>query len=233
MKRWAWLVVGLYFAMLAALTLPLIWAGFCPKMEMAEGFKVFASAGYWIWLAVMLVGQLLLLVVPVLVAEKRLKSRRPLLVPVITAALLFALLFVAAGLALWCGIWGDKEPELLKTLSLPLGLVLFDILGLTVALWLAWGLVFWRFAKAADTPEALLPRLTRWLLTGSILEFLVAVPCHIATRHRDDCCAPAGSFLGLAFGVSVMLMSFGPGVFFLFVARWRRLHPATAKGAPQ
>ena len=225
MKRWAWLVVGLYFAMLAVLTLPMIWAGFCPKMQMAEAFDVFASPFYWIWLAVMLAGQLLLLLVPVLVAEKRLKSRRPLLVPVITAALLFALLFVAAGLALWCGIWGDKDPAFLDSVSLPQGLVLFDLIGFTVALWLAWALVFWRFAKTAATPEALLPRLTRWLLAGSILEFLVAVPCHIATRQRNDCCAPMGSFLGLAFGVSVMLMAFGPGVFFLFVARWRRLHP--------
>jgi hypothetical protein len=31
---------------------------------------------------------------------------------------------------------------------------------------------------------------------------------------------------GFATGISVMLFSFGPAVFFLFVARWKHLHPA-------
>ncbi|MEI8079223.1 MAG: hypothetical protein WCH61_06305 [bacterium] len=232
MKRWAWLVVGLYAAMLIVLTVPAIWGAFYPKMTILQAVNIFTAGGYWIWVALMVLGELLLLLVPVLMAEKRLKSRRPLLVPVITAALLFALLFTAAGLAVWCGLWGDKEPAFLKSLPLPVALIRFDLIGGTVALWLAWGLLFWRFANAAATPEALLPRLIRWLVGGSILEFLVAVPCHIATRHREDCCAPAGTFFGLAFGISVMLMAFGPGVFFLFIARWRRLHPA-AKGVDQ
>jgi len=224
MKRWAWLVAGLYAAMLVVLTFPAIWGAFYPKVKVVEAVKIFTAGGYWIWVALMVLGELLLLLVPVLVAEKRLKGRRPLLVPVITAALLFALLVTAAGFAVWCGLWGDKGPAFLKSMPLPGALILLDVIGITVALWLAWGLVFWRFANAA-VPEALVPRLTRWLVGGSIVEFLVAVPCHIATRHRDDCCAPAGTFFGLAFGISVMLMAFGPGVFFLFVARWRRLHP--------
>ena len=29
----------------------------------------------------------------------------------------------------------------------------------------------------------------------------------------------------LVLGISVMLFSFGPSVFFLFAARWKRLHP--------
>lgn len=35
------------------------------------------------------------------------------------------------------------------------------------------------------------------------------------------------TFCGLSFGITVMLFSFGPSVFFLYVARWRRLHPQT------
>ncbi|MFA5203609.1 MAG: hypothetical protein WC708_04310 [Lentisphaeria bacterium] len=225
MKRWAWLVAALYAAMLIVLTVPAVWGAFYPRETAVQAARILAAGGYWCWVALMMVGELLLLRVPVLIAEKRLKSRRPLLVPVITSALLLALLFAAAGLAVWCGLWGDKGPAFLKQTPLPDTLVLFDVIGLTVALWLAWGLLFWRFAKSAGTPEALLARLTRWLVGGSIVEFLVAVPCHIATRQREDCCAPVGTFFGLAFGISVMLMAFGPGVFFLFVARWRRLHP--------
>jgi hypothetical protein len=36
------------------------------------------------------------------------------------------------------------------------------------------------------------------------------------------------TFIGLTLGISVMLFSYGPAVFFLYVDRWRRLHPAPA-----
>ena len=63
------------------------------------------------------------------------------------------------------------------------------------------------------------------MLRGSILELLIAVPTHIAARNRDYCCAGFMTFVGLTFGISVMLFSYGPAVFFLYVERWRRLHP--------
>ena len=97
--------------------------------------------------------------------------------------------------------------------------------------WLIWTVVFWRFAKT-DDPESLLKRLTRWLLRGSILELLVAVPSHVIVRRRDDCCAPAGTFWGIATGISVMLLCFGPGVFFLFVERCKRLQPKSPDSQP-
>ena len=91
-----------------------------------------------------------------------------------------------------------------------------------------WALViFRRFAKS-DEPDALLKRTTRWLLRGSILELIIAVPSHVIVRRRDDCCAPVGTFWGIATGISVMLLCFGPGVFFLFVERCRKLKPKPA-----
>ena len=77
----------------------------------------------------------------------------------------------------------------------------------------------------APQPMDVVTRQCRYLLKGSILELLVAVPTHIVARARDYCCAGFWTFFGIAFGVSVMLFSFGPGVFFLFAARWKRLHP--------
>ncbi len=68
----------------------------------------------------------------------------------------------------------------------------------------------------------------KWLLRGSILELLVAVPSHIVVRQRGVCCAPAGTFWGITTGLAVMLLAFGPGVFFLYVARCRRLRPPEA-----
>ena len=76
-----------------------------------------------------------------------------------------------------------------------------------------------------DDPGRLMDRLTRWLLRGSILELLVAVPSHVVSRSRGDCCAPMGTFWGIVTGLSVMLLAFGPGVYFLFVARMTRLRP--------
>jgi len=53
--------------------------------------------------------------------------------------------------------------------------------------------------------------------------------------RRHDCCAPGGTFWGIAAGISVMLLCFGPGVFFLFVERFQRLRPkeTDATAAPR
>ena len=68
-------------------------------------------------------------------------------------------------------------------------------------------------------------KLKRFLWTGSILALLIAIPTHIVARHRDYCCAGYLTFIGLTCGISVMLFAFGPAVYFLFVERWKRLHP--------
>jgi hypothetical protein len=39
--------------------------------------------------------------------------------------------------------------------------------------------------------------------------------------------------VGITFGLSIMLLSFGPGVFFLFAERWRRLHPLRFPAQPE
>jgi hypothetical protein len=98
-------------------------------------------------------------------------------------------------------------------------------LALGAAAWLAWALIFFRLSKIAN-PDDFVSRLCKYLFKGSILELLIAVPTHIVARCRDYCCAGWGTFVGLTLGMSVMLFSFGPGVFFLFAARWRKLHPS-------
>jgi hypothetical protein len=92
-----------------------------------------------------------------------------------------------------------------------------------VAAWGGWALIFWRLSRTTE-PRDFVSRVCKSLLKGSILELLIAVPTHIVARCRDYCCAGFMTFVGLTMGMSVMLFSFGPGVFFLFVARWRRLH---------
>ena len=98
------------------------------------------------------------------------------------------------------------------------------LLGVMALTWCLWSLIFFRLSRKEEA-SGFISRQSRTLLKGSILELLIAVPTHIAARNRDYCCAGFFTFIGLAMGISVMLFSFGPAVFFLFVARWRRLHP--------
>jgi len=104
--------------------------------------------------------------------------------------------------------------------------VSFWIAVLIVAvLWVSWFFFFRRYARLQESPEKITDRLTSFLLKGSILELLIAVSCHIIVRKRGDCSAPTFTFFGIAAGLAVMLASFGPGVFWLFVKRARRITP--------
>jgi hypothetical protein len=252
MKRWAVLTVLLYALALTLLTLPvaLIAFGDWGKDESQFGLHevvhgLYLNWGYWLWLTVLVAGQILLLLLPINLAERRLPARRPLKVPVIVSAFFLANLLLAGIFSIFCAMFLDKAFNFLDLISLsPIfhdqssngkSSMWGDICGAMVTLvifWAIWFFVFRSFAKF-DDPETLLKRATRWLLRGSILELLVAAPSHVIVRRRDDCCAPAGTFWGIATGISVMLLCFGPGVFFLFVERCQRLQPKPAPAEPE
>jgi hypothetical protein len=224
MKRWAILTVLLYALLLLLLTSPFLflalgkWWGntnYCFS-NFAETFEVYKSSGYWIVLAVFLLGQALLLLAPVDVSRRRLTPRRKLLAPIIISAFLFANVVFGALFSAACAIWSDGPFDLSNKLGdTKWWVILCLVVG---SLWIIWGVVFYRATKRCE-PQDAVARMVRWLLRGSILELLVAVPSHIIVRNRDVCCAPLGSFWGIATGLTVMLLCYGPGVFFLFVAR--------------
>ena len=239
MKRWAVFTVAIYAAALLVLTTPALLIAFGRWAKNPVGFDdalhAYSYYGYWLWLAVLIAGQALFLLVPIDIAERRLPARRPVRIPVIVTAFFLANLLVSGLLAVASAILKDAGLEFFPYLSPSHYWVLFNVenhdneifLGMAVCLlvfWTLWAFVFGRFAKS-DDPEAFLHRATRWLLRGSVLELLVAIPSHIIVRRREDCCAPIGTFWGIASGISVMLLCFGPGVFFLFVERFRRLQP--------
>ncbi len=234
MKRWAILTALLYALALLLLTVPAVLAGFSgwannSGVSLPEALKVYSYWWYWLWLAVLVAGQLLLLLLPINITERRLPARRPLQTPVIVTAFFLANLFMAGIVSILCAIFKEDGFYPIVFLSgnttnpTAWDFAAGAILTLLV-FWLVWAVVFRSYAKS-DEPDALLKRSTRWLLRGSILELLVAVPSHIIVRRRDDCCAPLGTFWGIATGISVMLLCFGPGVFFLFVERFERLKP--------
>jgi hypothetical protein len=236
MKRWAVLTVFIYALALLVLTSPVIWIAFSNwagnGISLHKALRIYLHWYYWAWLAVLVAGQALLLLLPIHIAERRLPARRPVKIPVALTAFFLANLFFAGVLSILCADFREdgldffgyflpfKENQVSPThFSVEFGAAL-----ILLAFWLIWAVIFRSCAKT-DSPDALLQRSLRWLLRGSLLELLVAVPSHIIVRRRDDCCAPMGTFWGITTGISVMLLCFGPGVFFLFVERVRKLHP--------
>ena len=219
MKYWALLVAALYVLILAALTVP-VWAvAFAPDFEWAQITRLTAKDfvnlwPYWLWLLVMGLSQFALLAVPVRLAEGRPITRGPLWPTVLAAGLAAGGLVAGAALAISEFTYRDKD----------VGRVGWGALVLGALVWFVWSLVFLRMA-CRTSPTDWLTRLCRLLFSGSILELLIAVPTHIVARYRNYCCAGVLTFIGLAMGISVMLFSFGPAVFVLFVERWKRLHP--------
>src|SRR5262249_13061237 len=96
------------------------------------------------------------------------------------------------------------------------------LLSLPFMTWAGWAVFFYHLSRRQSVEGAIVAQ-SSTLLTGSILELLVAIPTHLAARNRGECCAGISSFFGLTLGMSVMLFAYGPAVFFLFAARWRRL----------
>jgi hypothetical protein len=214
MKRWAVIVAILYSLMLAVLSLPFVVLAFVPETSLTQAAEMYSYWQWWLWLTVMGLAQAAMLAVPVRFASRRPMSHRPLALTILAGGLMMGGLATGAIYSLIEFAVRDHGGNWTN----------WTAIGLGIVAWCIWALIFFRFSRTAE-PQDLVSRQCKCLLKGSILELLIAVPTHIVARCRDYCCAGFMTFIGLTLGMSVMLFSFGPGVFFLFVARWRRLHP--------
>jgi hypothetical protein len=217
MNKWGIAVTTFYLLVLVCLVLPGVHA--ITMKPMWSGLpKFYADLSQewmaWLWVGILGGGQALLLFLSVDTSHRKLKPRRHVLLSMATAAILVALLTQAAAYSLLGVIYGDGGP-LWKFLLDGSG----RIIVLLLALWLLWGLLFYLYAKGTPTAAT---RLLGWLMKGSILELLIAVPCHVIVRRRGDCCAPLLSGYGIATGLAIMLLSFGPSVLFLYQKRLER-----------
>ena len=222
MKKWAVVVVILYGLSLVMLTLPFTIGAFWDFTKNSSPWtagelkSMFTVWPYWLGIALFILAQAALLVIPVGVSQSRPASRRPVWLPVITSALMMALMICGLFIAIYETVRGEKFTNENAWLWISLVILLIS--------WVVWGIIFRKWSMKA-APGNFLERTCRCLFYGSILELLVAVPTHIVARYRNYCCAGYGTFFGITFGIAIMLLSFGPGIFFLFAERWKQLHP--------
>jgi hypothetical protein len=219
MKKWSFVVAALYGLILVVVFAPLVAIAFIGSKhkEVQEIGSMLSSGLLWMIIAVLVTAQFALLRVPVAVTNRRAVKQRSLWSTILAAAFMMTLLVCGAGVSIFELItklepkWSDNEWW-------------WVLAGLAPTTWGVWAIYFYRSThRSAEEPQ--LRRIKRHLWTGSILELLVAIPTHIVARHRDHCCAGYMTFLGLTCGIAVMLFAFGPAVYFLFVERWKRLHP--------
>lgn len=217
MKNWGLIVLFLYGLILVALTIPVGMISFAPKLgfnEMLEALEVYTLAPYWIWIGIMLVCQAALLLVPVRMSLDRPVSRLNIFWPILATGLMIGVF--ALGLIFAIDEFIEKENKS--------EWVAWGALGLGAAVWIVWTVIFFRWSSK-QAPRNIILQQCKYLFRGSILELLIAVPTHIVARSRDYCCAGFLTFVGIAMGIAVMLLSFGPGIVFMYADRWKKLHP--------
>ncbi|NQU63636.1 MAG: hypothetical protein HQ517_05050 [SAR324 cluster bacterium] len=240
MKQWAFFTVLLYALLVVLVFSPVIIqltfllsngvledvtdefiedAGSDDSGMLSKVLEMYKMWQFWIWCGIILLIEASLLLVPVKAAEEAAVPKRHIRITVVTVALLFSILFCGFICSIAFAIFGDD--------------ILVDpfvwlFVGFIIITWILWSYIFFRYAK--KTQSVLFARKgIGWLIKGSVLELLVAVPSHIIVRKRDDCCAPGFTSLGIATGIIIMLVAFGPGLYFLFRARFERMRPKSQR----
>ncbi|HKV63345.1 MAG TPA: hypothetical protein VJO16_15645 [Candidatus Acidoferrum sp.] len=214
MRKWGIVISVVYALILLGLIVPVVifFSGF--KFDSAAKFFAGVRDAYqdwffWVPAGAILVSQVLLLFLSVDTSQKRLKPRAHILTSVAVGAVLTALLSSAALWSVGFAIRGDKFWG--KFFDEETNILLF-----WGGAWLLWAILFYfYFRNSSDA----VTRLISWLLRGSVLELLIAVPCHVIVRRRQDCSAPLATSFGIATGIAIMLLSFGPSVLFLYKKR--------------
>ncbi|HNT96784.1 MAG TPA: hypothetical protein PKK31_00785 [Elusimicrobiales bacterium] len=209
MKRWAFLTIILYAICATVLGIPIYF------MLGTDGIKT-AQFFYSYLLPILIVIQCVLLFIPVAIVQKRPIGRRSVVTSAIFGAIpmtFLALMFLTSLLLM---IWGEDKAD--RYIYYWPSLVTF------AGFWVLWGILFYKSYSESE-PGKFTAIITRWLVKGSILELLVAIPSHIISRRREECCAPPLTFLGIITGLAIALLSFGPGLFFLFQKRIKDKRP--------
>jgi len=183
-------------------------------------FNEFYQSG-WVWMVggVFVLGQFVLLSLSVDTSQKRMRRRSPIVLSAITVGLFLMVVTGAILLSSLVALKLDNDVPVLGTLA--------RILVLIFIPWIVWSVLFYLLYKNSDDPVT---RAVAWLFRGSVLELLVAVPSHVIVRRRHECSAPIATGFGIASGIAIMLMSFGPSVLLRFKKRMEQYDGSSNAG---
>ncbi|MGO9317916.1 MAG: hypothetical protein ACLPXT_07015 [Terracidiphilus sp.] len=214
MRKWGIIVTLFYALIVVGLLFPVTALLAADEGPFLQEFQksiiwVYGFVGSWILFAVVLSGQAVLLFLSVDTSFKRRKPRAHIAVSCIAASMLFALLTFAAVISLDSAIKNSTFVNQYLS-SAP------QVLCFCALLWLFWGILFYLYLRNSTD---ITTRLVSWLLKGSVLELLIAIPSHVIARRRNDCTAPAVTSFGIVTGIAVMLLCFGPSVLLLYKKR--------------
>jgi hypothetical protein len=226
MRKWGIVISVFYALILLGLIVPgsMFIAGgdFSKWSGLIRGVKgSYTDWMFWILAGTLLASQMLLLFLSVDTSHKRLKPQTHILVSCAVVALLTAILTTSVVWSLGVAIRGDQFFDFFDNFSKRFFhddryFAIFWILIFWGALWLFWAILFYFYYRNSS---AVVTKLISWLLKASVLELLIVVPCHVIVRRRHDCSAPVATSFGIATGIAIMLMSFGPSVLFLYKKR--------------
>jgi hypothetical protein len=214
MRKWGAIVTAFYALLLLGLLVP-VGTSLLDKggPHLSGAYGVYGLWQVWIAVGILLASEALLVFLTVDTSFKRLKPRAHILVSCVVTAMLLAVLTGAALLCLGFKSYGDAFFEKFWGGFF----ASFTNLALSVgAIWMAWAIIFYFYVRNSNET---ITRATSWLLKGSVLELLVAVPCHVIVRRRTDCSAPYVTNFGIVTGIAIMFLSFGPSVLLLYKKR--------------
>ncbi len=227
MRRWGAVMTLFYALILLVLLVP---AGLLLVGDISSGAgfqqalkEAYAFGGTWFSVGILVCAQALLLFLRVDTSFRRLKARAHVIVSAVTAAFFLGLLTVAAVLSALVGFKGEKGLDLVD--RLPAGAA--SLLVAWALLWVVWGITFYLLSRDSGDP---ITCAVSWMLRGSVLELLIAVPAHVMVRRRHDCSAPVVTSFGITSGIAIMLLAFGPSVLLLYK---RRMEGYSARAATE
>jgi hypothetical protein len=192
MRVLRWVFLALYVVVVGGLFAALVF-------DDNPAFLIAIAAG-------LLVSQALMIFGTGTIALCRPIRRRRLVLPIVGASFMLTLLVAGFVTAMWELLYLDQHDFVTPTMF-------FAFVG---ASWIGWGVLLWNHVRHRPKFQAL-GRLTGALFAGSLAELLATVPAHVIVSRRPGCLVGIGTMLGIAAGLSVMLMSFGPAIFLLFL----------------
>lgn len=213
MRKWGIVISAFYAVIVLGLLVPAaISLGYKDSLDAVFSRDLIdAYSGWIIWvpIAAVLAGEATLLFLSVDTSFKKLKPRTHVAISVIAASMLLALLAFALFSMIGAVVNGDRFIDRFWETET-------RVLAIWAGLWVVWGIVFSVYFRKSSASTA---KTVSWLLKGSVLELLIAVPCHVWVRRRGDCSAPVATSFGIVTGIAVMLLSFGPSVLLLYKKR--------------